>query len=124
MRTNYALVIADSPENAGKCLRVLNQTGFHALAVTTGARAQVQLAFTNPDLIVLDLNLPDMNREVILRYIKAHSRLNQACLILLLNDTQSTMIASDFVDMTLLKPIGSNQLQDLAIMLGSVEISV
>lgn len=124
MRTNYALVIADSPENAGKFLRVLNQTGFHALAVTTGARAQVQLAFTNPDLIVLDLNLPDMNGEVILRHIKAHSRLNQARLVLLLEDTQTTEIASDLVDMTLLKPIGSKQLHDLAIRLQTVEISV
>ncbi len=124
MRTNYALVIADSPENAGKLLPVLNQAGFHVLAVTTGARAQVQLAFTNPDLIVLDLNLPDMNGEVILRHIKAHSRLNQARLILLVDDTQSARIASDLVDLTLLKPIGSNQLHDLAIRLQSVEISV
>ncbi len=124
MRTNYALVIADSPENAGKFLRVLNQAGFHALVVTTGARAQVQLTFTNPDLIVLDLNLPDMNGEVILRHIKAHSRLNQARLVLLLEDTQTTEIASDLVDLTLLKPIGSNQLHDLAIRLQSVEISV
>lgn len=124
MRTNYALVIADSPENAGKFLPVLNQAGFQALVVTTGARAQVQLAFTNPDLIVLDLNLPDMNGEVILRHIKAHSRLNQARLVLLLDDTQSAKTASDLVDMTLLKPIGSKQLHDLAISLQSVEITV
>jgi CheY-like chemotaxis protein len=51
--------------------------------VTTGSRAQVQLTFTNPDLIVLDLDLPDIDGEVILRQIIAQKRLTETRLILL-----------------------------------------
>ncbi|MEN8242882.1 MAG: response regulator, partial [Chloroflexota bacterium] len=69
MQRLYALVITAKQEQVQQCTDALKGAGFAVQAVTTGARAQVQLTFTNPDLIVLDLDLPDINGEVILRQI-------------------------------------------------------
>ena len=111
----YSLVIADNLENGGKIQRVLDQAGFHTQAVTTGSRAQVQLAFTNPNLIILDLNLPDLPGEVILRQIKAQHRLRQSQLILLAGDAQVAQDAKDLADQILIKPINDKQLEMIAL---------
>ena len=110
----YALVIADNLENGENIRRVLDQAGFHTQAVTTGSRAQDQLAFTNPNLIILDLNLPDLPGEVILRQIKAQHRLRQSQLILLAGDAQVAQDAKDLADQILIKPINEKQLEMIA----------
>lgn len=117
MNQFYALVIADNLENGEKVQRVLDQAGFQTQIVTTGSRAQVQLAFTNPDLIILDLNLPDMPGEVILRQIKAQPRLRRSQLVLLADDTQD---AKELADHILIKPISENQLEKIALNLHSL----
>ena len=111
----YALVIADNLENGENIQRVLDQAGFQAHIATTGSRAQVQLAFTNPDLIILDLNLPDLPGEVILRQIKAQHRLRQSQLVLLAGDAQTAQDAKDLADQNLIKPISENQLEEIAL---------
>lgn len=114
MNTCYALVIANPLKNAGKLQRALAQAGYQVQCVTTGSRAQIQLAFTNPDLIVLDLNLPDIPGEVILRQIKAQPRLDNTRLILLSEDAQAARDTKDLADLTLMKPVSSKQLGDVA----------
>ena len=114
MSSFYALVIANPLKISGKIQRALAQAGYQVQCVATGSRAQIQLAFTNPDLIVLDLNLPDIPGEVILRQIKAQSRLNNARLILLSEDAQSARDTKDLVDLILMKPVSADQLSDLA----------
>lgn len=71
----YALLITAKEPLARLSQEALERAGFHVQLETTGARAQVQLAFTNPDLVVLDLNLPDMPGENILRQLNAPARL-------------------------------------------------
>jgi DNA-binding response OmpR family regulator len=114
MRLFYALVIVNHSQNAENILRALGQAGYQAKVITTGSRAQIQLAFTTPDLIVLDLNLPDIPGEVILRQIKAQSRLRQSYLILLSEDTQTLIESHDLVNLTMMKPVNFQQLGELA----------
>ena len=116
----YALVIADNLENGEKIRRVLDQAGFQTQIVTTGSRAQVQLAFTNPDLIILDLNLPDMPGEVILRQIKAQPRLRHSHLVLLTENLQVAHDAHELADQILLKPIEKEQVKLVALNLNSL----
>ena len=82
----YALLITGKEPLARLSQEALERAGFHVQVENTGARAQVQLAFTNPDLVVLDLNLPDMPGEVILRQLSAHDRLSHTRLILLVEE--------------------------------------
>ncbi len=44
------------------------------------------MAFSTPDLILLDANLPDMPGEVIVRQINAHQRLDTTVLFLISDD--------------------------------------
>jgi DNA-binding response OmpR family regulator len=113
MRRFYALLIANHPKNTEKLRRTLDQAGFQVQLVTTGSRAQIQLAFTNPDLIVLDLNLPDIPGEVILRQIKAQTRLRNTRLILLSEDAHPPKDTKDLIDLILQKPVSATQLGKL-----------
>jgi CheY-like chemotaxis protein len=83
MQRRYALVITANQEPIRQYTKALQGAGYAVQVVTTGSRAQMQLTFTNPDLIVLDLDLPDIDGEVILRQIIAQKRLNETRLILL-----------------------------------------
>lgn len=83
MRTLHALVITANQEPTREYTKDLQAAGYTVHVVTTGSRAQVELTFTNPDLIVLDLDLPDIDGEVILRQIIAQPRLHNTSLILL-----------------------------------------
>jgi DNA-binding response OmpR family regulator len=114
MNSFYALVIASPIKYSGRLHRTLAQAGYQVQCVTTGSRAQIQLAFTNPDLIVLDLDLPDIPGEVILRQIKAQSRLDHTHLILLSEDTHATRDTQDLADIILSKPVSIEKLGDLA----------
>ena len=82
----YALIVTGNTPQARYYQQALQSAGFQAEIVTTGARAQVQLAFTTPDLILLDVNLPDMPGEVIVRQINAHQRLDTSVLFLISAD--------------------------------------
>lgn len=114
MAFSYALVIVKHPHHAEEIQQALNQAGYQVQLSTTGSRAQIQLAFTTPDLIVLDLNLPDIPGEIILRQIKTQPRLKQSHLILLSEDDQTRSGSHELAEFTLLKPINSQQLNELA----------
>ncbi|MCB2178458.1 response regulator [bacterium] len=78
----YALIATGNTTEANRCQRILLNLGYQVQVVTTGARAQVQLAFSTPDLILLDMDLPDMPGEVVLRQINAQRRMDTTALIL------------------------------------------
>ena len=82
MKPHGLIIIGDS-EQARLYKKALDGAGFLVQVVTTGSRAQVQLTFTAPDLIVLDMHLPDIPGEVVLRQIRSSQRLSGTCLILL-----------------------------------------
>src|SRR5689334_870321 len=52
--------------------RVLRNAGFQVLEVRTGRRALEMSAALRPDLVVLDVNLPDINGIEVCKRIKAN----------------------------------------------------
>ncbi|MBN2043775.1 MAG: response regulator transcription factor [Anaerolineales bacterium] len=82
----YALIVTGDQQQAKYYQQALQSAGFQVEIIFTGARAQVQLAFTTPDLILIDCNLPDMPGEVIVRQINAHRRLDNSVLFLVSTD--------------------------------------
>jgi CheY-like chemotaxis protein len=113
MAFSYALVIVKHPHHAEEIQSALIKAGYQVQLSTTGSRAQIQLAFTTPDLIVLDLNLPDIPGEIILRQIKSQPRLRQSHLILLSEDAQTAKDTKDLADLILMKPVSAEQLGEL-----------
>ena len=86
MSGSYALLVTGNEALARLSQDALERAGFEVKVERTGARAQVQLAFTHPDLVVLDLNLPDMPGEIILRQLSVKHRFANTRLILLVEE--------------------------------------
>lgn len=55
------LVVEDDPEIGALVARYLGENGFHVAVAQDGAAMDRHLAASQPDLIVLDVNLPDEN---------------------------------------------------------------
>lgn len=67
------LVIDDEPQ-IRKFLRIsLASQGYKVLEAATGAEGLAQAALGKPDLVVLDLGLPDMDGQQVLRELREWS---------------------------------------------------
>ncbi len=65
------LLVDDLPANLGMLLEFLGEAGYRVLVATSGERALEQLAHLQPDLILLDLNMPGLDGHETCRRLKA-----------------------------------------------------
>ena len=94
--------------------QALRAAEFETEIVQDGAKALKRLAAIIPTLVVLDLHLPHVSGEDILRHIRTDDRLESTQIILA---TADPLMAEDLradADLVLLKPISFSQLRDLA----------
>jgi PAS domain S-box-containing protein len=68
--TNAILVVEDEPITRRIYERILERAGFRVAVAENGVRA-LSLAADNPDLIVLDVNLPDLNGFEVCEQLKS-----------------------------------------------------
>jgi len=104
------LIIEDDPAIRDNLLRALRERG-HAVATSPSAMAGLQTALAEkPDLIVLDLGLPDLDGRELLRMLRAVSRI--PVIIATARDEETEMVrlldagADDYV----IKPFTAAQL--------------
>ena len=95
--------------------KALSMAGFETEIISNGNIALTRLKETVPDLITLDLHLPKVSGEDILKAIKADERLDGAKIIITTADTRLGEFLSPQVDMVLLKPIRFSHLRNLAV---------
>jgi DNA-binding response OmpR family regulator len=74
------LVVEDTEEIRELVSTVLERAGMHVRAVGTGAECMAEVRRSAPDLIVLDLGLPDTDGTELCRQIRAET----ACYVLML----------------------------------------
>jgi two-component system KDP operon response regulator KdpE len=67
------LIVEDDEDTAEVVCTLLADAGFNARAVDSGKLALNQINADNPDLVLLDLNLPDINGLEVLRSVRSHS---------------------------------------------------
>lgn len=110
MKGDRVLVVDDEPQ-IQRFLRVaLTAAGYEVVTAETGAQALRQAATGAPDVIVLDLGLPDRDGKDVLREIRAFSR--TPVVILSARDREQEKIdaldlgADDYVE----KPFGIGEL--------------
>ena len=109
-----ALIIEDDPKLSIIFAQALQQAEFETNVVEDGNTALVRLAETVPAAVVLDLHLPDVSGDKILRQIRADKRLAKTRVILATADALMAQSLRKDSDLVLLKPISFNQLRDLA----------
>ena len=108
--TLRVLVIDDEPP-IRKLLRMgLSTNGYHILEAPNGKSA-LELLGHNPDLIILDLGLPDMQGLDLLRMIRARSESVPIVVLSSRGDEAGKVQALDFgADDYVTKPFGMDEL--------------
>ncbi len=114
MGTPYAMVVEDDPQVARLFQKALQDAGFKTDIMDNGHKAQANLVFTSPDLVLLDLHLPSLDGGVLLRQIRSQGRLFHTRVLLVTGDELKAEQYSSQVDGTLVKPVGYEQLRRVA----------
>jgi DNA-binding response OmpR family regulator len=114
MATPFVLIVEDDAKLSEIFALTLQASGYQTEQVTDGAVALTRLSEVVPDLVVLDLHLPNVAGPEILRHIRADARLAQLRVLLVTADDRLAETLEDQASLTLLKPISPEQLSQLA----------
>ncbi|MEU4239624.1 response regulator transcription factor [Actinoplanes sp. NPDC026619] len=104
------LLIEDDPAIRATLLRALRERG-HAVAASSGAMEGLQTALAEkPDLIVLDLGLPDLDGRELLRMLRAVSRVPVIIATARDEETEMVRLLDTGADDYVVKPFTAAQL--------------
>jgi two-component system response regulator MtrA len=107
-------VVEDERPVAELFQRALQDAGYQAEILANGYKAQARLVFTTPDLVLLDLHLPSLSGEVILRQVHGQRRLGRTRILVVSGDPVVAQRHERLADRILIKPVGYEQLRRLA----------
>jgi WD40 repeat protein/DNA-binding response OmpR family regulator len=79
----YILIVDDTPENLQLLSNTLSQQGYKVRCVVTGQMAMRAARSASPDLILLDIRMPDMNGYEICEHLKRNAQTSQIPVIFL-----------------------------------------
>ena len=68
------MVVEDNDDNLQLVLKVLGRRGYEMVGVVNGNEALERLNTINPDLILMDINLPDMDGYEVTRQIRRQEK--------------------------------------------------
>lgn len=114
MNKPLALVIEDDPDLSEIFSVALRGGGFETEIIRDGQVAIDRLAGDAPAVIVLDLHLPHVDGATILQKIHANERFAKTAVIVTTADAQLADGLRGKADLVLLKPVGVDQLRELA----------
>lgn len=114
MSAPYALVVDDDQAVAEIFQRALVDCGYVADVMDSGHKAQAQLVFTTPDLVLLDLHIPNLSGDIILRQLRGQLRFANTRVVITTGDASAVSRFAGLADEVLLKPIGYEQMRQLA----------
>ncbi len=110
----FALVVEDDFDLSTIFAAALQAAGFKTEVIGDGAVAVQRLASISPDVVVLDLHLPNVSGADILEHIRQDERLADTRVIVSTADPRMANVLEDVADLVLIKPISFSQLRDLA----------
>lgn len=109
-----ALVIEDNEDQNLVFTTALQKAGYEVESIFSGEIARQRVAETTPEMVILDLHMPDVDGNVILSDIRAEKRLRHTRVILATADAAFADSLQPQADLVLLKPISFSQLNQLA----------
>jgi len=109
-----ALIVEDEYDIAMIFAKAVRAAGFETEITRAGDTALAWLSTNIPDVVILDLGLPVISGEDILDHIRANGRLADTRIIIATAYSILSEGIRDSADCILIKPIGFNQLRDLA----------
>ena len=72
-RSPQILVVEDDEDTSEMVCTLLESAGYSAVSVESGEDALTEIAALAPDLVLLDLGLPDIHGMEVLRSVRSHS---------------------------------------------------
>lgn len=94
--TQRILIVDDTPSNIQTLAAVLKETGYQISVATNGRQALEVLSRTHPDLILLDVMMPEMDGFETCRRIKESPDWRSIPVIFLTSKTETTDIVRGF----------------------------
>lgn len=110
----FALIVEDNILLANMFSRALTDIRYQAQVIADGKTALDWLAYNVPDIILLDMHLPLISGEVILKSIYQNPRFANTHTLIVTADARMGETFADQADFLLNKPIDIHQLQQMA----------
>ena len=109
-----AYIVEDNHDTVTIFRGALELAEYEVEVAYDGAVAKKHLDEIVPDLIVLDLHIPNVPGDMLLKYIRSDERLKETRVFLATADANMAAQLRDQAELVLLKPIGFSQLKELA----------
>ena len=110
----FALVIEDNMNMANAFKEAVILGGYDVHVATDGLTALALLKNQMYQFVLLDLHLPGMKGDEILRVIRATPHLEKTKVVLATADDRMADELGDEADLVFLKPVGFQQLTEIA----------
>lgn len=109
-----ALILEDDEDLSVIFTEALNSAGFETESIRNGHLALKRLKDVTPELVILDLHLPEVSGPELMAYIRAEKRLELTNVVVTTADAIMAEQVRDSADFLLIKPISFSQMRDLA----------
>ncbi len=106
----HAVVIEDDPQIRRFLRTVLPSEGFEVFEAETGERGLVEAATRKPDVVILDLGLPDLDGVEVIRRLREWSRVPIVVLSARTREQEKIAALDAGADDYLVKPFGVGEL--------------
>ncbi|MCZ2128416.1 MAG: response regulator [Anaerolineales bacterium] len=119
----FALIVEDDEDLAEIFNQALTAANYATEIVRDGQAAQQRLAEVVPAVVTLDMHIPHISGDQILKQIRADERLKKTRVIVTTADELMAEATRGVADLVLIKPITYSQLRDLSARLRPRETS-
>ncbi|MFO7679800.1 MAG: response regulator [Chloroflexota bacterium] len=110
----FALIVEDDRMLADIFSSALKNIEYETEIMRNGRSASLWLQTNVPDLLVLDLHLPYLSGEDILKQVNADARFDKTKIMIVTADAAMAKYLEGNITLTLIKPVDVGQLQKLA----------
>jgi DNA-binding response OmpR family regulator len=114
MSRPFALIVEDHEDHTIIFDNAFAMAGFETEVVMDGAVAQRRLNEVEPAVVVLDLHLPKVSGQALLRQIRSDARFANTQVIVVTADEALAEGKIEGADLVLIKPVGFSYLRTIA----------
>lgn len=116
MSEMYALVVDDDPVLGTLFVGVLKSVGLDTEMLNDGTQTLTRMGERVPDLLTLDLQMPNTSGVDILRAVRADERFAKTRVMVITGSSQTSynQEIQDLADLVLLKPVTFEQVSNFA----------
>src|SRR4051812_41394702 len=86
------LIVDDSPDQAASLARILQATGHDVVTAPNGREALVEVISNSPDVVLLDLLMPEIDGPSFLDVVRSYLRLQTLPVVVITGLSESAMI--------------------------------